>query len=88
MLAASSSSRALQFFLQQPHDARELFGVHLFVVSTVSKLESLRITFAKGLNGQGLRPPDPQRDPPGLVVPSEKGILRVAFSDFFQVRTP
>jgi hypothetical protein len=83
MLGSSPDQHALGFFLQQPHEARRLFGVHVFVVETEENLEELRVTFARGLGGAGLRPADRERDPHGLVVPGEKGILRVDFTAFF-----
>lgn len=75
--------RALGFILTQPHQAKALFGVHLFFAQDQAQLEDLRTTFARGPGGSGLRPPDPHRDPPDLVVPAEKGILQVATAEFF-----
>lgn len=83
LLRESENARALNFFLSQPHLARELLGVHLFVVRSRDNLDSFRLTFTRGLGGTGLRPADPEKDPPGLVVPEEKGILAVDFTSFF-----
>jgi hypothetical protein len=53
------------------------------VVRSRDHLDSFRLTFTRGLGGTGLRPADPENDPPGLVVPEEKGILAVDFTSFF-----
>jgi hypothetical protein len=83
LLRDAENARALTFFLSQPRLARELLGVHLFVVRSRENLDGFRLTFASGPGGAGLRPPDPAKDPPGLVVPEEKGVLAVDFTSFF-----
>jgi len=83
LLQDAENARALNFFLSQPHLARELLGVHLFVVRNRENLDGFRLTFSRGLGGTGLREADPLKDPPGLIVPEEKGILAVDFTSFF-----
>ena len=39
--------------------------------------------FQRGFTAKGLPEPDEERDPPGLVVPDEKGILLVDVTDIF-----
>lgn len=83
MLAASPDEDPLLFLLKQPDQARRLFGVHMFVVPTSQNFDYFRHGFAKGFGGKGLRPPDSVRDPAGLVVPAEKGLISVNFTGFF-----
>jgi hypothetical protein len=97
LLARSPERAALEFFLTRPHDTKLLTGVHLFVVATQADYEDLRDTFTHGLPARHsvtgtlqrqLRAPDPIRDPVGLVVPPEKGILEVDFAAHYRPRTP
>lgn len=84
MINKSTDAGVLTFFLANPHEAKRMLGVHMFVVRTPENLEDFLITFTKGLQGKGLRPADPVRDPKDLIVPKEKGILRVSFAEFFK----
>lgn len=82
--AVNQQVRALQIIISDSDLARELFGVHFFFAASSQYYEDMRISFTRGPAGTGLRHPDLQRDPPDLVVPEEKGILKVHLTDFFQ----
>jgi len=53
---------------------RDIFGAHCVVVSTEQDLEEWSKFFRCG-GANGLRTPDPQKDPPWVKKPNEKGIL-------------
>lgn len=82
ILSQSPDGDALLFFIKRPHDARRITGVHFFIAPNGTFFDKLSEAFRLGTGGKGLRPPDPDRDPAGLTVPKEKGILRVDLSDF------
>lgn len=56
---------------------RVLFGAHLFVVPDQRSLDMWSRFSRLGEPGDGLRDPDPHRDPEWLTKPVEKGILKI-----------
>ena len=61
---------------------RYIIGADLFFVSTQRELDRWIQIFTQGMD-DGLPPPDAQRDPVDLVIPAEKGILRVDVTDLY-----
>lgn len=55
---------------------RDMFGAHALVVDNNAGLNYWSDFFRRG-GANGLREPDPQRDPDWVVKPAEKGILKV-----------
>lgn len=55
---------------------RCLFGAHMIFAFDEGMLATWSLFFRMGVNGR-LRDPDPDRDPPWVRRPAEKGILRV-----------
>jgi len=56
---------------------RSLFGAHIFIAADEAGLQPWSLFFRTGYPEPGLKPPDPQRDPPDVRTPKEKGILRI-----------
>lgn len=83
MLNGSPDAGILSFFLGKPHDAKRLFDVHVFASATEADHARCCDFLAKGEPPAGLRDADPLRDPAGLTKPTEKGLLRVSFAEFF-----
>lgn len=61
---------------------RSILGADLFFVSTQQELDEWIRVFTHGLE-DALPPPDALRDPVDLVIPKEKGILRVDVTDLY-----
>lgn len=55
---------------------RDMFGAHALVVDNITGLEHWSMFFRCG-GPDGLRDPDPNRDPDWVIKTNEKGILRV-----------
>lgn len=56
---------------------RGVFGAHPLVAKSEGELAAWSLLFRRGMPGQGLRAPDPTKDPPWVVRPYEKGIIRI-----------
>lgn len=85
---AKEDLQGLHLFRRQPNAVRVMLGVHMFMLEEgTAGFDSLMTTFTKGINGLGLRDPDPKKDPAGLVVPGEKGILVVGVDDSAKLLT-
>ena len=83
MLNGSPDADALMFFLSKPHEAKRLFGVHVFAHASQQDFDRFVKFFGEGQQPHGLRDPDPQKDPPGVTKPAAKGLLRVSLANFF-----
>lgn len=68
---------AILFNPENQHAIRSLFGAHFLLAPNDETLQAWSYFFRKGPNGDGLRARDPERDPEWVIIPEEKGILRV-----------
>lgn len=73
-------ARELVAIMSVPHKRSSFeaeFGVQAFLAESEQRCSDLTNLFRYGRFGEGLRDPDPKRDPNWVTKPYEKGILKV-----------